>query len=158
MIGAYRDNVVDTAHPLARKLEGIRKAGASINEIKLASLSQEDVAQLIADALQCEPKRVLPLAQSVYHRTAGNPFFTIQFISALEHERLLAFDHAHGRWSWDLDRIHAQGYTDNVADLMVGKLRRLPAETQKALEQLACLGKAARVTTLSLVYGTEEAQ
>src|SRR5439155_5020173 len=73
MIGAYRDNEVDTAHPLARKLEGIRKAGASINEIKLASLSQEDVAQLIADALQCEPKRVLPLAQSVYHRTAGNP-------------------------------------------------------------------------------------
>src|SRR5262249_47182517 len=98
MIGAYRDNEVDTAHPLARKLEGIRKAGASINEIKLAPLSRHDVAQLIADAFHCEPERVLPLAQLVYDRTVGNPFFTIQFFSALEHEKLLAFDRAHGCW------------------------------------------------------------
>jgi PAS domain S-box-containing protein len=158
MIGAYRDNEVDTAHPLARKLEEIREAGASINEIKLAPLSSDNVAQLIADALQWEPERVVPLAQSVYNRTAGNPFFTIQFFSALEHERLLAFDHAHGRWFWDLDRIQAKGYTNNVVDLIVGRLRRLPGETQKALQQLACLGNAAKTTTLSLVSGTDDAQ
>ena len=49
----------------------------------------------------------------------------------------------HARWTWDLNRIHAKGYTDNVVDLMVGKLNRLPAETQKALQQLACLGNSA---------------
>src|SRR5262249_32009321 len=108
IIGAYRDNEVDTAHPLVRKLEEIRKAGASINEINLAPLSSDDVVQLIADALQWEPERVVPLAQSVYKRTAGNPFFTVQFFSALEHEGLLAFDHAHGRWFWDLDLIQAK--------------------------------------------------
>ena len=158
MIGVYRDNEVDADHLLTRKIEGIRKAGVSIKEIKLAPLSQEDVAQLVTDALQSAPTRILPLAELIYHKTAGNPFFAIQFLSALEHEKLLTFDHAHGRWSWDLDRIHAKGYTDNVVDLMVGKLRRLPAETQKALQLLACLGNAARVTTLSVVYGTEEPQ
>jgi serine/threonine protein kinase len=158
LIGAYRDNEVDGSHPLARRLEDIRQAGASIHEIKLAPLSQEDVAQLIADALQCRRESVLPLAQAIYDRTAGNPFFTIQFISTLEHERLLAFDHAHRHWSWDLERIHSKGYTDNVADFMAGTLTRLPAETQKALQQLACLGNAARVATLSLIHGTEEAQ
>ena len=45
---------------------------------------------------------------------------------ALADEGLLAFDHDAARWSWDLDRIHAKGYTDNVVDLMVGKLTRLP--------------------------------
>ena len=40
---------------------------------------------------------------------------------------MLTFDHDEARWSWDLDRIHAKGYTDNVVDLMVGKLNRLPA-------------------------------
>jgi predicted ATPase/signal transduction histidine kinase len=158
MIGAYRDNEVDAAHPLAQKLEGIRKAGARIKEIKLAQLSQENVGQLLVDALQCEPERALPLAQLIYHKTLGNPFFLAQFLSALEYERLLAFNHARSRWSWDLDRIHAKGYTDNVVDLMIGKLRRLPAETQNALQQLACLGNAATVTTLSMVYGTGEAQ
>ena len=79
----------------------------------------------------------------VHEKTAGNPFFAIQFISSLAEEGLLAFDHGEGRWSWDLNRIHAKGYTDNVVDLMVGKLNRLPVETQKALQQLACLGNSA---------------
>src|SRR5207302_368674 len=62
------------------------------------------------------------------------------------------------RWSWDLGRIHAKGYTDNLVDLMVGKLTRLTAETQKAIQQLASLGNAAAVATLSLVSGTTETE
>jgi len=60
------------------------------------------------------------------------------------------------RWHWDLDRLHAKGYTDNVADLMVAKLSRLPAETQAVLQQLACLGNVAEVAMLSLVLETTE--
>ena len=69
---------------------------------------------------------------------------------------MLAFDHEAQRWSWDLDRIHAKGYADNVVDLMVGKLARLPDETQEALQQLACLGNVADITTLAIVLGTSE--
>ena len=54
--------------------------------------------------------------------------------------------------------IHAKGYTDNVVDLMVGKLVRLPAEAQNALQVLACLGNIAEITTLSIVIGTSEEQ
>ena len=78
-------------------------------------------------------------------RRRGNPFFAIQFLSALAEEGLLRFDHDAARWTWDLDRIHAKGYTDNVVDLMVGKLTRLPVETQTALQQLACLGNVAEI-------------
>ena len=110
--------------------------------------------QLIADALHCEPERAAPLAQLVHEKTAGNPFFAIQFISALAEEGLLTFDHGEGRWSWDLNRIRAKGYTDNVVDLMVGKLNRLPVDTQKALQQLACLGNSAEIALLAMVRGT----
>ena len=60
----------------------------------------------------------------------------------------------HARWSWDLDRIRAKRYTDNVADLMFDRLARLPPQTQRALQSLACLGHSAEVTTLALVLGT----
>jgi len=82
-------------------------------------------------------------------------FFALQFMSELAAEGLLTFDHDAARWSWDLDRIHAKGYTDNVVDLMVGKLTRLPVETLAALQHLACLG-VAEITMLSIVYGTSE--
>src|SRR5262249_23559622 len=72
--------------------------------------------------------------------------------SALAEEGLLTFDHGKGRWSWDVNRIHAKGYTDNVVDLMVGKLNRLPEGTQNALQQLACLGNSADFATLRTVY------
>src|SRR3989454_3937539 len=158
LIGAYRDNEVDATHPLARKLEAIRNAGASLQEVKLAPLGREDVRQLITDALHCEPARAAPLVELVHEKTAGNPFFVVQFLSALADERLLTFDHDWARWSWDLGRIHAKGYTDNVVDLMVGKLSRLPAPTQEGLQHLACLGNSADLTTLALVRGTSEEQ
>ncbi|MBV9733462.1 MAG: serine/threonine-protein kinase PknK, partial [Verrucomicrobia bacterium] len=156
LIGAYRDNEVNSAHPLIRKLETIRQAGATVQEIILAPLTCEDLGRLIADSLQCQSERVTSLAQLIHEKTAGNPFFAIQFISALAGEGLLSFDHRSGRWAWDLDRIHAKGYTENVVDFMVGKLNRLPLETQKALQEFACLGNSAEITTLSIVHGTSQ--
>jgi PAS domain S-box-containing protein len=153
LVGAYRDNEISPSHPLVRTLETIRKAGALVQEISLAPLAREDLGRLIADTLSCEPDRAAPLARLVHEKTGGNPFFAIQFISALAEEGLLRFDHDAARWRWELDRLHAKGYTDNVVDLMVGKLTRLPVETQAALQQLACLGNVAEITMLSTVLG-----
>jgi PAS domain S-box-containing protein len=156
LIGAYRGNEVNSAHPLMRKVETIRKAGARVQEIILAPLACEDLGRLVAESLRCEPARAAPLAQVVHQKTGGNPFFAIQFISALAEDGLLAFDHGGGRWSWDPNRIHAKGYTDNVVELMVGKLNRLPLQTQKALQEFACLGNSTEISTLSIVHGTSE--
>ncbi len=158
LIGAYRDNEVDAAHPLTRKLDAIRRAGARVQDIRLGSLAIDDLRRLMVDALRCDPAYAAKLVQLVQEKTAGNPFFVIQFLHALADEGLLTFNHDDAGWSWDLDRIHAKRYTDNVVDLMVGKLNRLPSATQMALEQLACLGNAADVKTLSIVLGTSQEQ
>jgi predicted ATPase/tRNA A-37 threonylcarbamoyl transferase component Bud32 len=153
LIGAYRDNEVDFAHPLLPKVEAIRRSGAIVREIILSPLAHEDLGQLIADSIHCERELVASLAQLVHEKTAGNPFFAIQFIYALAEEALFAFDYGAGRWSWDLQRINAKGYTDNVVDLMLRKLSRLPGESQKILQALACLGNSAEISTLSIVHG-----
>jgi predicted ATPase len=156
LIGAYRDNEVDPSHPLMRKLEAMRQAGAILQDIVLAPLTCKDLGQLIADSVHSEPERITPLAQLIHEKTTGNPLFAIQFISALADEALLTFDYGEARWCWDLNRIHAKGYTDNVVDLMVGKLNRLSAETWNALKKLACLGNAAGFTMLRSVYQDSE--
>ena len=93
----------------------------------------------------------------VHEKTAGNPFFANQFLSVLVDEELITFDHDAAGWSWDLARIHAKGYTDNVIDMLVGKLGRLPGRTRQVLQQLACLGHSADFARLMMVYeGSEE--
>ncbi len=73
-------------------------------------------------------------------------------------EGLLAFDPVASAWRFDINRIRAKSYTDNVVDLMAGKLKRFSAITQEALKQFACLGNVAEIATLTLVHGeTEEA-
>ncbi|UWU95714.1 AAA family ATPase [Bradyrhizobium sp. CB1015] len=158
LIGAYRDNEVDSAHPVMRMREAIRTRGGRVVEITLAPLGRRHLGQLLEDALHCERQHAAPLVQLVHEKTGGNPFFAIQFMFSLVEEGLLAFDHDAAHWSWDLDRIHAKRYTDNVIDLMLGKLTRLPVATRTALQQMACLGNIAEVEVLSIVLSTSDEQ
>jgi PAS domain S-box-containing protein len=156
LIGAYRGNEVSSAHPLMLTLAAIREVGARTQEIVLAPLRLDDLERLIAESLCCDASSAAPLANLVYEKTGGNPFFAIQLLTSLAEEGLLRFDRSTPRWIWDLDRIRAKGYSGNVVDLMVGKLRRLPATTQAALRQIACLGNAAEIATLSVIFGQSE--
>ena len=158
LIGAYRDNEVDAAHPLMRKLDAIRQAGTPVREIRLEPLARDDLEQLVADAIHCEIGHSAPLARLVQEKTGGNPFFVIQFLHTLAEEGLLAFDHETARWHWDVERIHTKSYTDNVVDLMAGKLSRLPVETRQTLQQMAYLGNTAEVTILMIVLQVTEEQ
>ncbi|MGD9215835.1 MAG: PAS domain S-box protein [Desulfobacteraceae bacterium] len=156
LIGAYRDNEVTPAHPLMQTLETIRKKGGSVQDIVLAPLNRDDVGSLVADALHSSRERALPLAQLLHEKTGGNPFFALQFLTTLAEEKLLAFDGEAKRWTWDLAQIHAKGFTDNVVDLMMDKLGRLPETTRETLKQFACLGSVAKITTLTMVCGQSE--
>jgi PAS domain S-box-containing protein len=156
LIGAYRDNEVSPSHPLMRTLAAIRKAEVTVREIVLAPLHLDDFTQLFADTLHCGRGRAKPLAALVHAKTGGNPFFAIQFLGALGEEGLLAFHPRKAAWNWDLERIRAKGHTDNIVDLMIGKLNRLPAVTREVLKRLACLGNNAEAATLSFVHEASE--
>ncbi|HTR14115.1 MAG TPA: AAA family ATPase [Roseiarcus sp.] len=154
LIGAYRDDEVAPTHPLTQRLAAIRQGGGRVQKIVLKPLGLDDVSRIVADALHYG--RARSLARLVHEKTAGNPFFAIQFLTALAEEGLLAFDGDAAQWTWDLRRISAKGYTDNVADLMLGKLRRLPSATRSILKRLACLGASAPIAALTLVENVSE--
>jgi PAS domain S-box-containing protein len=157
LIGAFRDNEVTPAHPLMRKLEAIR-ATVTVQDIKLGPLTSKDLGELVADSLHCDAEQAAPLAELVRAKTDGNPFFVIQFLDVLAGEGLLAFDHEQARWSWDLGSIHAKRFTDNVAELLAGKLTQLPLYTQETLQQLACLGSIPDIAMVPIVLGMPEEQ
>ena len=156
LVGAYRDNEVTTSHPLRLMLDSIRQSGVIVSELVLKPLSLTDICDLVGDALRCDRSGAEPLATLICEKTAGNPFFAIQFLTDLVDEQLLEFDTWKGSWKWDLDRIRGKGFTENVVDLMIGKLQRLPAATQEGLKRLACLGSFAGITTLRRVGGGSE--
>jgi PAS domain S-box-containing protein len=157
IVGAYRDNEVGLMHPLRRTVEVVEKSGARVEQIVLKPLDLGDVERMIAAALHTVPADVNSLAALVFEKTAGNPFFVIQFVMALAEEGLLSFDAETRKWTSDIERIRAKAFTENVADLMGAKLGRLPPATKVALGQLACLGSVAGIQKVTLAHGgTEE--
>ncbi|NET49596.1 MAG: AAA family ATPase [Merismopedia sp. SIO2A8] len=140
VIGAYRDNEVDRTHPLSVALAHWHQNGATINQISLPPLNTAHVTALIADTLHQAPAQVQSLSQLVMEKTRGNPFFVNEFLQTLHTEHLLNFDHQSLTWIWDICQIEKQGITDNVVDLMVGKIKKLSPSTQKVLQVAACIG------------------
>ncbi len=156
MIGAYRDNEVSPTHPLMMTLDGLRKSGAIINQIILAPLEIEHINQLLVDTLKCDIQVVKPLADLIGRKTNGNPFFVNQFLKTLYQENLLTFSvpqsGIQGRWQWDIAQIESMGITENVVELMLGKLKKFPLTTQQVLRLAACVGNRFQLATLAIVH------
>ena len=153
VIGAYRENEVSQGHPLARAFDTIRAGDVRVQEIVLAPLDQENTETLVAEALHCQRERAQPLAQLLMEKTAGNPFFTIRFLTALTEEGLLVFDTGGQLWRWDTERIREKNYSDNVVHLMTDRLKSLSTATREALKELACLGNIAEIRLMDLIRG-----
>ncbi|MBW4428423.1 MAG: PAS domain S-box protein, partial [Nostoc desertorum CM1-VF14] len=151
LIGAYRDNEVNPAHPLALTLERLRKQRAVLQEIILAPLTLLPLSQLIAETLHQNTDTVRSLAELVLHKTEGNPFFVGEFLKMLYGENLLTFDAQQLSWQWNLAEIEAQNITDNVVELLLRQLQKLPEATQQVLSIAACVGSEFDLETLAIV-------
>ena len=91
-----------------------------------------------------------PLADAVLKKTGGNPFFVKEFVRSLHDHGVLTFAAGSG-WRWDLARIDALTYTDNVVDLMVRTIARLPPSTVEALKLAAAIGNRFELDMLATV-------
>jgi len=151
LIGAYRDNEVDASHPLMLTLEDMQKASIDIKTLALKPLDLSHINQLIADALSGTLEETRSLAELVQTKTGGNPFFMGEFLKTLYTEQLLNFDHKQGKWQWDLGQIKAYKITDNVIELMIGKVQKLSEKTQQVLKLAACIGNSFELETLVIV-------
>jgi predicted ATPase/signal transduction histidine kinase len=149
VLGAYRDNEVGPAHPLRLALDALMRLGATLH-IRLGPLRLHHIVELVADTVAGDDAAV-QLAELLVRKTDGNPLFVSEFLKEIHREGLLSFDRSEGRWRSDLARIEAKAITDNVVDLMIDKLRRLPEATQAALRLAACIGGSFDLQTLSLV-------
>jgi signal transduction histidine kinase len=156
LIAAYRDNEVGPSHPIIAMRDLARNLGVPTSEIVVRSLARSDLSELVASVLHCDDDSIQSLAELVYDKTGGNPFFAIQFVSALIAERLIAFDPRQARWTCDIEKIQTKGYADNVVDFVLGKLGSLPRVVLEPLKRSSCLGSIIDVPALAMVYGDTE--
>jgi Predicted ATPase len=156
VIGAYRDNEVSATHPAMLTLSEMKKQGVVINHLSLSPLNLNQVNEFIADTLKTDRIQAQRLADLVWQKTQGNPFFIKEFLKSLYTEQLLKFDTNAGAWDWDLEQIITRNITDNVVEFMADKIQTLSESAQKVLRLAACIGNQFDLPTLSIINETSQ--
>ncbi|WP_438034009.1 AAA family ATPase [Sorangium sp. So ce204] len=152
LIGSYRDNEVDDAHPLTMMLGALRKSEARVRTITLAPLGPDHVNQLVSDTLDAPREECRELSGVIFAKTHGNPFFTIQYLESVCREGHLRFSSETGAWRWNIADIQRMEVADNVVDLMVRRIQGLGEATQRVLKLAACIGNQFDLRMLALIH------
>ena len=154
LVGAYRENEVTSGHRLIRELRLIEKKELCvINRISVRNMSPEELTEFIANVLRLEPGETMDLAKVVHEKTLGNPFFSLQFLDALQRRKMLFFSFASVKWEWvDPERIRSDTtISGNVVDLVANKIKNLPPDVQSCLELASCLSSTIYVPLLAQI-------
>lgn len=156
LIGSYRSNEVECRAELAGLLEDLRAAPRPPLHLALHGIGQAQIAQMIADAVNCPVGAVSALTACIMDKTGDNPFFIVQFVAALADDGLLVHDAPSGGWGWDLERIRRRKIADNIVGLMIERLTRLSARSLHAVIVLACMGIRTPAYKLAIALSASE--
>jgi len=107
---------------------------------------------LVTKSKNIERDKCKLLAELVFNKTQGNPFFLTQLLTSLYGEKLLTFDFRSGRWEWDMGQIQRVAIADyNVVELLARNIQKLPPDSQKVLKLAACIGNRFNLDVLAIV-------
>lgn len=151
IIGAYRDNEVDSSHPLIISLDKLKNENAVVNFITLLPLEVQNINQLISDSLKCSITDAENLGKLCLAKTNGNPFFLIQFLNSLADQRLIEFDIVTLKWEWDIPSIEKADITSNVVDLMTARIQKLSETSKRIIKLASCIGTRFDLDTLAII-------
>ncbi|MCW5201461.1 AAA family ATPase [Desulfobulbus sp. US4] len=164
IIISYRNNEVDTQHPLTGLLTKLKKFNGVIHLVELHNLRPDDIEQLLQDSLRGEAgvgdegEKIASLSKVIHQKTQGNAFFAHQFLQILREKNLLNFNFKQRQWQWDIKQIAVQNITDNAVALLADKINSLPPKSSKLLQLAACIGNIFDFTTLSKCYNYSDAE
>ncbi len=151
-ITAYRDNETDSSHQFIRFVEELEEKKVEISKIKVENLKKDDVNNLISNTLNLTDfENTTALSDLIFSKTQGNAFFTIQFIKTLYEKELLIYNFDKATWEWEIDEIKNQNITNNVIELLTGKIQKLPKETLEILKIATCIGNSFNIKTISAI-------
>ena len=158
VIAAFRDNEVEAGHPLWTLIEAVAKSGIATPRLTVGALDLPSVQMWLAVTLSAEPERVRRLAETLFEKTRGNPFFLGQLLLELYRQKRVRRNLEDGQWQWDQDAVERAAVTDNVVELMRSKVVELPDRTQQLLGQAACAGHSFSLGELIVLTGLDPSQ
>lgn len=155
-VGMYRDTDINNSHPFADQLGALKNSrDVNVTEIKLLSLSKDDISDMIGSETRLPRRLVCGLADTVQKRTSGHTMFAVQLLNSLVRDSMISYSPRKVRFDWDENEILAVKTADSVATLIVSNLSSLSADALQALRTISCFGIQTSLTLIRFLEGSD---
>ncbi|OZM80662.1 AAA family ATPase [Pseudonocardia sp. MH-G8] len=155
LVGAYRHEDVDAAHPLAAPLSRWHDR-AGVRHLLLDNLPVSTLVTMVAEILRTHPAVAADLAEVIGPHTSGNPYETVELLNALRRDGLLTPTTT--GWQWDPATVHTHLGRSQVGELLAARIETVPPRSRQLLEAMACLGGRAELSLLQTATGAPAAE
>ncbi|KAL2160034.1 hypothetical protein VTH06DRAFT_1689 [Thermothelomyces fergusii] len=120
--------------------------GPNTARITLEPLPEEVIVEYVSATLSLPKEKVLPLALVIQSKTAGNPFYMREMLSAGYRKKCIWYDYIAGHWKYDLDKLFDQFQGEQDYDVLdtafiTRRLSELPPASRSILAWAALLGQ-----------------
>jgi signal transduction histidine kinase len=150
LVGAYREDEVEAAHPLAAPLARWRQQ-PGVRHLRLVNLPMPATITMVAEMLHVEPAPAAGLAGVINPYTDGNPYEVVELVNALRRDGVLTMTAA--GWRWDHAAVRAHLGRSEVAGLLAARVEAMPSRSRRVVEAMACLGGRAELSVLQTAIG-----
>ena len=126
--------------------------------LEIPPMQKNDLVELLADTLLRKKEEVQNLAEKMFHKTNGNPFFISEILRQLSAENIvhLELGEEQVRWVWDEERLNSLKITDNVVDLVISRTESLSSNCLDILCAASCINKTFDFHTLQTLFPDKE--
>ncbi|HEV7855074.1 MAG TPA: AAA family ATPase [Mycobacterium sp.] len=150
LVGAYREDDIDAAHPLAAPLSRWRDQ-TGVQHLRLENLPVASLVTLVAEMLHADRATAAALVRVIEPHTCGNPYETVELLNLLRHDGVLTATADGWRWDNAVVRGHLGQY--EVAGLLAARVDAMAAQARHMVEAMAALGGRVEVSVLQAATG-----
>jgi len=148
LLGAYRDNAVDSSQPLAKLLARVQGRELPLRQIQLQPLGAEHCREMVSYILDSSPAATRRLSHFLHQLSDGNPLLVSEGLSYMYNRNLLYQDEE-SQWRWSLSKVRGSSMPTDVVELFSRKIGMLPSKLRRLLEYCACLGNTFSVSDVA---------
>jgi predicted ATPase len=128
-----------------------------VTDLRLPMLDIVSANELVSDLLNLDEVTTISLTDIIVQKTRGNIGHILEFVDYLKSKKLLVPSDIGEDWEWDIKRIQYEtDVADNVADMLIKKLKNMEAEHLAILYLAACIGQRFKYDLLAQLVQREQ--
>lgn len=153
IVAGYRDNEVNSNHPWQIAINEVIDNGGIVDFIAMESLTVKDVEKIISNSFLGMENNLNTLAQIIWSKSGGNPFYIQNLIKTFYENKYIYFDDSRMNWLCNIDQIMNSDISPNLIGLILGSINKLPQDLIMILKSASAVGTHFNAKTLRDLLG-----